>query len=455
MPGPRPPLGLVRGGRAPAESREPVPPPHGPPDPAGARRALELTALGTGLVLTLALMARIPSWARDLGTFQSLYAVAFAFYALALPRAMRSGAIAGAAPLVLAVAIAARLALLPVTPTLSDDLYRYAWEGRVAAHGLDPYRSSPADPSLASLRDRTIHPRINHPELSTLYPPLSIAGFALVSRISPSLRAIKVWIALHDLALVALLIVWVRRYDGSALPAIAYAWNPLVLVEYSGSGHNDPTAIVWLVASLLWAERRPVVSALALAAGVLTKLAPLVALPFLMVRWPWRARLAALAVLIPGLGWFWSETRGADSGLTAYSRTWANNELLFQPLLAVVRDPIRARLAVAALLLAFMAWMLWRRWPPPRATRESLRAGLLLSPVAHPWYLGWVLALEPLALSPPWVLLSLTAILSYGVLAAPAEGGRFHLPMAWRWFEYGLPLALAIVLAAKRTRARR
>jgi hypothetical protein len=423
-------------------------------DPGDPRRALELTALGTGLVLTLVLMARLSSWSRELGTFQSLYAVAFAFYALALPRAARGGAIPRATWLVLAVAIAGRIALLPVTPTLSDDIYRYAWEGRVAAHGLDPYRLSPGDPALAPLRDPVIHPRVNHSDLSTIYPPLSIAGFALVARISSSLPAIKLWVVLHDLALVALLIAWARRSAGSALPAIAYAWNPLVLIEYAGSGHNDPTSIVWLVAALFWAERRPVASALALAAGVLTKLAPLVALPFLMVRWPWRARWTALAVLIPGLLWFWSETRGANSGLTAYSRTWANNELVAHYLSEAMHDPIRARLASAVLLLTVIVWIVTRRGSADRATRTSLRAGFLLSPVAHPWYLGWVLAFEPSSLSPPWVLLSLTAILSYGVLATPAEGGRFHLSIPWRWFEYGAPLALALVLAVKRARAR-
>ncbi len=457
MPGERRRLKLVRG-------RPPHPAPGEGPStperaaaspPAGTRAALELTALGTGLVLTFVLMARLGSWARALGTFQSLYAVAFAFFALALARA-RSGPLPRAGLLVFVVAAAARLALLPVTPTLSDDIYRYVWEGRVAAHGEDPYRTSPHDATLLRLRERAIYPRINHPELATVYPPLAIVGFASVARISSGLWAMKTWVLLHDLALVLLLLVWARGRGAGALGVIAYAWNPLVVVEYAGSGHNDPTAMVWLVAALVWAERRPDVSALALAAGVLTKLAPLVALPFLLRRWHWRARLLALAAIALGLGWFWSETRGADSGLGAYGRTWANNELAFLFLQRMVGDPMRARWAAAGVSALVLAALAWRRWEAARATRAGLRVGFLLSPVAHPWYLGWALVLEPLAPSAPWLLLSLTAVLSYGVLAPPPAGSGFHLPLAWRWFEYGLPLALAAVLAlARRVRGPR
>ena len=63
--------------------------------------------------------------------------------------------------------------------------------------------------------------------------------------------------------------------------------------------------------------------------------------------------------------------------------------------------------------------------------------------------------LEPLAPSAPWLLLSLTAVLSYGVLTPTAQGTGFHLPLAWRWVEYGLPLGLALAIAAMRWRAHR
>ncbi len=409
--------------------------------------ALELLALGTGLVLVMVLLARLPSWRAELGGFQALYAVAFLFYAIAIARAERCRHARYGAGIVFVVAIAARVALLPVTPSLSDDVYRYLWEGRVAARGGDPYRHAPLAAELAALQDARIFPRINHPELATIYPPLSVAGFALVTRLSPTVWAMKVWIVLHDLALVALLLAWMQRRGRSPAAATAYAWCPLAVVEFAGSGHNDPTALVWLVAALMAAERRPSLSALALAAGALTKLAPLAAAPFLVARWPWRARLLGGTLLASGLGWFWVETRGSDSGLTAYWRTWRNNELVFHYLAQWTGNLAGARALASALVAVLVAALLWRGREAAVATRATLRAGLLVSPVAHPWYFAWPVALEPIAPTPAWLLLSLTSVLSYGLLAPPLEGGRFHLPLGWRWVEYGVPLLLAGALA--------
>ena len=84
------------------------------------------------------------------------------------------------------------------------------------ASGGNPYRQSPLDPALAPLRDAVIYPRINHKELSTIYPPLAEAGFALVARVVPTVWGFKLWVVLHDLALVAVLAWWARRRGGSA-----------------------------------------------------------------------------------------------------------------------------------------------------------------------------------------------------------------------------------------------
>src|SRR5262249_54615595 len=62
---------------------------------------------------------------------------------------------------VLAVAAVARAIALFAPDTLSDDIYRYIWDGRVQAAGINPYRYVPADPALAFLRDNEIYPHIN------------------------------------------------------------------------------------------------------------------------------------------------------------------------------------------------------------------------------------------------------------------------------------------------------
>lgn len=428
---------------------------HAPQTPAAPplAAALELAALGAGFVLAMALLAAVPTWHRDIARVQGLAAAGFGFQALALLRRARWAALPHVGAVVFTVALAARAALVPVSPTLSGDIHRYVWEGRVVAAGGNPYRHPPADPALAPLRDAATHPRINHPGLASVYPPGALAGFALVARLSPTVWAMKLWVALHDLALVAVLIAWASAAGAGPAAAIAYAWSPLVLIEYAGSGHHDPTALVWLAVALWLARRRPVLSALALVVGVTVKLAPLVALPFLWRRWNGAARVLGVAGAVLGVASYLVLTRGPASGLDAYGRHWRNNELAFHYLDAALGDPVLARTVVAGAVLGILALAWARRWHEVAATRHTLRMALLLSPVVHPWYLGWVLALEPFAPSWPWLVLSLTALLNYGPLATPADLPSHHPTLAWRWVEYGVPAALALALGwARRDR---
>jgi alpha-1,6-mannosyltransferase len=55
--------------------------------------------------------------------------------------------------IVIGAAVALRAVLLTAPPILSTDIYRYVWDGRVQAAGINPYRYIPADPALTSLRD--------------------------------------------------------------------------------------------------------------------------------------------------------------------------------------------------------------------------------------------------------------------------------------------------------------
>ena len=69
-----------------------------------------------------------------------------------------------------------RLTLLPLTPTLSDDIYRYLWDGRVQLAGVNPYAYAPDAPELMRLRTDEFA-SINHPSIPTIYPPLTQLAF--------------------------------------------------------------------------------------------------------------------------------------------------------------------------------------------------------------------------------------------------------------------------------------
>ncbi|MXX75516.1 MAG: hypothetical protein F4Y77_08960 [Holophagales bacterium] len=138
---------------------------------------------------------------------------------------------------VLAVAVVLRLLALPLAPSLSDDVYRYLWDGRVAASGANPYLLTPDDESLAGLRDG-LWETTAHRDVATVYPPLALGMFAGAASLPRPFLAYKLALAAVDLAGCALLLLLARR-RGNSWMALAYVWNPLLVVEGAGMGHVD------------------------------------------------------------------------------------------------------------------------------------------------------------------------------------------------------------------------
>lgn len=422
--------------------------------PRSRPRVGEPVLLAILLVLACVAMAMLADWRARLGAFQALWLVAFALYGLAVARRARWRGIPRAGLFVVVVALALRAVMLPVEPTLSSDVWRYLRDGRTLASGTDPYRDAPA----TSPPD-TYDKRLNHPELRTIYPPAAELGFALAARGQdllppawPPWAAWKLWVAAHELLLCALLVAWCVRRGGSAWDATVYAWNPLVVTEYAGSAHHDPTGILWLVLAFVLAETRParaVGSALAAALAVGVKLVALPAAIFLARAWSRAARAVAVVLILGLVGAYFVLASGPASGLAAFAAHWRHNDALFGWLDYAFGDG-GARIAVAVAVGATVVATWRERLEPVTATRLTFRAGLLLGPVLHPWYLGWLLALESLRPSAPWLLLSCTVTLGYGAFATPAEGGAYHPALAWRAVEYGSPLLVAAALAWRR-----
>ena len=412
-----------------------------------------------------------------------LYAAMFAPLLLALRTALRRpGAVDGARAatrrrrqlvIVFAAAALSRVLLLAAPPTLSGDLYRMIWEGRVVAAGHDPWRSPPDAPELASLRERhpEIRERVEYWKLPAIYPPGAQAFAAAVTSISPRPAVVKGALLLAEAALAWALVLLLRRRGLDPLLVVAYAWNPLPLVEIAGSGHGDILGVAlasWAFVALT--AGRPLAAAALGALSGTVKFAGFALLPFL-----WRgeaglrrraamaltALVAATVVAVPFL-----TTAGTPGGLRErfaefafslghYLRHWQFNESLFLPLEAALGD--YARPAAAALLAAVFLVLLSRRPPPPPPLAFALLAGaaFLLSPTAHPWYLLWCLpflALHPerrtLFLS--GLALSLTTVLGYYPFWTTPPDVPWGLPLGLRLAEYLPPLAVAIVVALSR-----
>src|SRR6185437_9152024 len=109
--------------------------------------------------------------------------------------------------LIFGVAIVLRAYVLLFDPMLSSDMYRYVWDGKVQAAGINPYRYIPDDPALAPLRDDAIYPNVNRHEYApTIYPPMAQIIFAAVARVSPTVTAMKAaMVGFEIIAVIAIL----------------------------------------------------------------------------------------------------------------------------------------------------------------------------------------------------------------------------------------------------------
>ena len=144
------------------------------------------------------------------------------------------------APLLVA-ALAFRVIAACAPPSLSDDVYRYVWDGRVQLHGFHPYRHAPEDPALDALRDAD-WTRINHPELRTIYPPLAQGLFLALAAVDAGPLGFKLTLGIADFAVVLSLCALLRTLGLPADRAILYAWNPLAVLETAASARNRPCA---------------------------------------------------------------------------------------------------------------------------------------------------------------------------------------------------------------------
>ncbi|MFW5904870.1 MAG: hypothetical protein ACOCUZ_01505, partial [bacterium] len=125
------------------------------------------------------------------------------------------------------VAVLLRLGLLPVAPELSDDVFRYLWDGHVQLQGVNPYRYAPSDPALTDIRTPW-HSRINHPDISTIYPPVAQMAFFVIALLGGGiLQAKLLWVGL-DLLTGWVLFQVARRTGRRVVPVLVlYLWCPL------------------------------------------------------------------------------------------------------------------------------------------------------------------------------------------------------------------------------------
>ena len=346
---------------------------------------------------------------------------------------------------ILSVALLLRLLFVFAPPQLSDDIYRYLWDGSNMITGVNPYATAPAamtpSPALAD-----VHSRINHAEYVTIYPPMAQIIFGCGAAIRGTITGLKMFLVMIDIGLCTLIIMILKRLEMPVWRAVLYAWNPLPVVEIAGSGHVDGAGMALVLAAvyLLLPDRKArtgstarnwpfLISGALLACAGLAKLLPFMFVPLLwcLVQKGKRHYFIAggigtvVLLVVP----FLPDLINMSSSLDTYAKHWEFAGFTFNSLRTATGSGALARLLLSAsflLICCITTYRLALRMKqiglPDSRGIQTLKACyviamafLLFTPTLQPWYALTLAALLPFCVGPAGVVLCWAVFLTYQV----------------------------------------
>jgi hypothetical protein len=379
--------------------------------------------------------------------------------------------------LILLGGIALQVAAVSAPPQNSNDLYRYIWDGRVQAAGIDPYQYVPTATQLAGLRNEFLfHPRaeycvspsyvarhpaadltpgctrINRPTVPTIYPPVAEAYFLGVHYLHPaddSSTPIQATTALAAVLTTALLLFGLGRLGRDVRMAALWSWCPTVILEAGNSAHVDVIAVGITAAAILAlatarTTRRTIIGGILLGLAIATKLTPVLTVPALLRRRWVTVALAAggafTAVYIPHVLRVGGKVIGFLPGYLQQENYTTGTR--FGIIGLFVTGPLA--IAVAALILAAVAFAVLQFSDPDRPWQGALimtAAALAVATPHYQWYSLLLVMLVALDGRPEWL-----AFAAGGYYAAEPSLGRYTVPLRLNdAAAYGVPL---LVVAA-------
>lgn len=207
----------------------------------------------------------------------------------------------------LGAALLLRLVFGAALPELSDDFWRYLWDGRLLSHGINPYQYIPSSLLDENIYEQAhlaqLYPYLNSPDYYSVYPPFTQLLFATVTYCFPanvvgSVVLLRVFIIGLEMGTILLLLGYLQDNNKAPYLAFVYAFNPLIIIELSGNLHTESLMLFFLMMLLyFWSKQHYYRSALACSLAVAVKLIPLVLLPLLCWRL-WFKKGVGYAIII-------------------------------------------------------------------------------------------------------------------------------------------------------------
>ncbi|MAY84296.1 MAG: hypothetical protein CMP59_09200 [Flavobacteriales bacterium] len=192
--------------------------------------------------------------------------------------------------LLFSLGLAYRLIFLFSIPALSDDFYRFIWDGLLITQGSDPFAVLPSELVQPSAFQLELLQGMNSPDYYSVYPPFLQYLFAFAAylggeSILMNVVFFRLPIILAEVGSFFLLRAILRKLSMSDLRAFIYFLNPLVIIELSGNLHAEALWIFFFLMTVrMLMKSSYFMSGLLFSAAVLIKMLPLIFGPLLLFK---------------------------------------------------------------------------------------------------------------------------------------------------------------------------
>lgn len=331
---------------------------------------------------------------------------------------------------------------------LSDDVYRYVWEGKMVLHAYNPYIYSPNDFRNSGLADDLIYPLINHPWHVTIYPPLSQYLFAMTYLISgDSIIGFKLLSLLFEFLSLFLMFILVRKFDLPDWTYLLYLFCPLILIEFLFSNHLDIFGlpiVILLLLNLKESKPNSFLIGILAALGVVVKLYLLFFIPFLIFYFKGKYRLYfiisfLIIVFISYLPFIASSGFNVFGSLVPYLSSWQYNGSIFLLFKQVFGQTTARYICYSIFLSAYIPLFFVKPFKNNLYLQMFAIFGLylILTPSIFNWYMLWIIPFIILFRNYSFLILSGTIFLSYHVLIGYYNNGVWSDYPILRILTYG------------------
>jgi alpha-1,6-mannosyltransferase len=308
-----------------------------------------------------------------------------------------------------------RLILVFGLPTLSDDVYRFIWDGRLWLNGINPFDHKPSFYIENGLEipglDLALFQQLNSPDYFTIYPPMAqlifvIACWIFPSSILGSSVVMKLFLLAAEVGSLLLIRRLLQHFKRSPKLILLYALNPLIVIEIVGNLHFEGVMVFFLLlAYWFWIKGSWWKGAVAMTLSIVSKLLPLMFLPFVIRRMGWKKSIwtflllgvLIIACFLPlfNAAFIHNFSDSLDlyfrrfefNGSVYYLARWIGYQIVGYNLIAEI-GPVLALLTLLSISL-FAFWEKnedWESWPS-RAL-FAITVYLLMGMIIHPWYLS-------------------------------------------------------------------